>query len=301
MPNPNGSLEVQLNGAAAVSATDVWAVGASAGAVGGYSTLIEHWNGSSWAIVPSPAPPNSSAALFGVAALSSSNVWAVGTYHPDSDGLYPGLTLVLHWNGVKWKRVASPNPGQPGKGLAAVAAISPRSVWAVGTYTGTKGAGELGTSRTLTLHWNGRKWKQVPSPNLSGNNALMAVAAVGRNDVEAVGGGKAGCGCKGGGTKRLLAEHWNGHTWRIEPVSSGFPGSNSQALTSLGVASGGDVWAVGYHQDSTNLCYYGLIEHWDGSYWSVVPSLNPDADHFSEVAAASPAAVWAVGTSGVGC
>ena len=303
MPAPSGTdVEVRLNSLAAISADDVWAVGgwAAAGRFNGsYGTLIEHWDGSSWAIVPSPTP-GYAAQLSAVAAVSAANVWAVGSLaHSSAADISSSRTLVLHWNGQKWKQVPSPNPGHylhPSTRLSGVAAVSPRSVWAVGTYSGR------GATATLTLHWNGLKWKRVPSPNLSGGNALMAVASVGRNDVWAVGGYGGGCGCKGGGlTRKPLAEHWNGHTWRIVPARSGYPRSNDQALTSLAVVAVDDIWTVGYHQNSTDLCYHGLVEHWDGSAWTPMSSQNPDSDHFSEIAAASPAAVWAVGTSYVGC
>ena len=41
--------------------------------------------------------------LFGVAATSASNAWAVGTSS--------GKTLIVHWNGASWTQVASPSPG----------------------------------------------------------------------------------------------------------------------------------------------------------------------------------------------
>jgi hypothetical protein len=42
------------------------------------NTLILHWNGTTWAQVPSPSPGDSSNTLWGVAATSASNAWAVG-------------------------------------------------------------------------------------------------------------------------------------------------------------------------------------------------------------------------------
>src|SRR4051812_42239449 len=44
----------ELSGIAAVSPTDVWAVGEQRAADGVNRTLTEHWNGSSWQVVPSP-------------------------------------------------------------------------------------------------------------------------------------------------------------------------------------------------------------------------------------------------------
>jgi hypothetical protein len=58
---------------AATSTRSAWAVGTD-----GDSTLIMHWNGTSWARVPSPSPGTTENFLGGVAAASAGNVWAVG-------------------------------------------------------------------------------------------------------------------------------------------------------------------------------------------------------------------------------
>src|SRR6476620_2934177 len=64
--SPNsGTASNDLYGIAALSATDMWAVG---GVVS--QTLTMHWDGTQWTIVPSPGP----GALYGVTAISSANV-----------------------------------------------------------------------------------------------------------------------------------------------------------------------------------------------------------------------------------
>src|SRR5204862_547524 len=92
-----GSRSSYLSGVAAVSANDIWAVGGS---------LIEHWDGSNWSVVPSPSPSAGYSNLYGVAAVSANDVWAVG-----SSGYDPFQTLTEHWNGRSWSVVPSPNPG----------------------------------------------------------------------------------------------------------------------------------------------------------------------------------------------
>src|SRR5579872_1472618 len=66
----------ELNGVAAVSANDVWAVG-DADSLG--QTLVEQWNGSSWQMVASPNAGTYNA-LYGVTAISATDVWAVGFF-----------------------------------------------------------------------------------------------------------------------------------------------------------------------------------------------------------------------------
>src|SRR6266567_3297398 len=78
-PNP-GSVN-DLNGVAAVSASDVWAVGEFINASNVNQTLIEHWNGHKWSVVPSPNVGTHNNELFGVTAVSATDVWAVGFFN----------------------------------------------------------------------------------------------------------------------------------------------------------------------------------------------------------------------------
>jgi hypothetical protein len=81
-PNPGGSANGHnLFGVHAVSASNAWAVGIYFNGTAN-QTLVLHWNGTSWKRVPSPNPGGSSHdnVLFGVAASSPTNIWAVGDY-----------------------------------------------------------------------------------------------------------------------------------------------------------------------------------------------------------------------------
>jgi hypothetical protein len=79
-PNPNLGGPSTLQGIAAISANDVWAVGTSGGAgvVPSEKTLTEHWDGTSWSIIPSPSPAQDQNELDAVTALSDGTVAAVG-------------------------------------------------------------------------------------------------------------------------------------------------------------------------------------------------------------------------------
>lgn len=130
-----------LEGVTAVSgnANDIWAVGKyyNPGTPHGYHTLVEHWDGSSWKVVKSPDPGGmgGNPILYAVAAVSASDVWAVG-YSINPNAAY--LTLIVHWDGSNWSVVPSPNPGGEANGdasvLYGVAAASAHNVQAVGYY-----------------------------------------------------------------------------------------------------------------------------------------------------------------------
>ena len=114
-----------------------WAVGEDVGAgtaVGG-STLIEHWNGTTWSIVPSPTP-GAYPELSGVVGRSASDVYAVGTNLPSVNG-GPEQALILRWNGTAW---SADSNGVFGGALAAAATFpGAASEWAVGRGSGNQG------------------------------------------------------------------------------------------------------------------------------------------------------------------
>jgi hypothetical protein len=50
----------QLIGSAAISSSDIWAVGDIVSSPG-FTTLAEHFDGTSWSVVPTPTPKRDSA------------------------------------------------------------------------------------------------------------------------------------------------------------------------------------------------------------------------------------------------
>ena len=96
-PSPNpGSERNGFYGVAATSACNAWAVGYYEN-VGGHSRpLVERWNGKAWKVQKSAEPSKGDTMLLGVAALSASDAWAVGSVpHPQG-------VMVEHWNGTAW-------------------------------------------------------------------------------------------------------------------------------------------------------------------------------------------------------
>ena len=285
MPTPRGASGVNLYGAAAVSASDIWAVGswADSGPGDGLVPLIEHWDGTAWSLVRSPVLPtpveNHGAQLYGVTAVSASDVWAVGYI-----GYGSHRSLILHWNGTSWTRVPAPHSGSH-SGLSGVATLSPTKVWAVGTFHFIHDKRVF--TQPFALRWNGRIWQKMPNIHAG---SLLAVGG-GNNDIWAVGGHT------NGGTGQALIEHWNGRHWKTFSAHAGYPSSIREPLSGIAVLPGDEIWAVGYHQDQHSLQSQTLIEHFDHGAWSGVSSMNPaNDDWFAGVAAAAPTAVWAVGT-----
>jgi hypothetical protein len=106
-PSP-GADNNELSGVAVLSPCDAWTVGSLNNSSGLQQTLVEHWNGTAWTVVPSPDPGSLDDALAGVRAVSASDIWAVG-----ADDI-PGIeqTLIVHWDGHTWSHVTSPALGR---------------------------------------------------------------------------------------------------------------------------------------------------------------------------------------------
>ncbi len=273
---------------AATSASNAWAVGHYAVSTAD-QTLIDHWDGSAWCQAASPDPGGSGRdnALSSVSATSRSNAWAVG-YYVNSKQVEQ--TLILHWNGTAWKRVASPDPGGTSRwnALSGVSVTAPSNAWAVGYYVNSKHV-----AQTLALHWNGTAWRTVSSPDIGTNNELIAVKAVSKSSAWAVGYHD---------TKAYVAQtmivHWNGTAWRT--MASPNPAGTSYAnyLSGVTATSSSNAWAVGHYSDGT--AARTLIAHWNGTAWKRVASPDPGTLSYEDdvlygVAATSSSDAWAVG------
>ena len=220
-----------LNGVAALSPSNVWAVGRAEFEDFSRHTLIEHWNGNAWKLVDGPTSP--STRLNGIAALRASNIWAVGVNGQD--------TLTVHWDGTTWTVVPSPNANVQNT-LTGVAAVATNDVWAVGSAIKDPYDG-YSVSKTLIEHWDGTAWTIVKSPNVGqGNNALLAIAARSAHEIFAVGyyddvTGEIPI-------RTTLVLHWNGRRW--SRVASANRGTGDNWLTAVVAPAGTtDAWASG--------------------------------------------------------
>jgi hypothetical protein len=165
-PNPGGTAtgdENVLNGLACSSSTSCWAVGFD-GPEKPFVPVNEmlHWNGKKWFTTKVPDPATGTGAqnqLLWDTCVSSIDCWAVGYHGHETSSTILFRNDTLHWNGVKWSHVSSPNPGGTAtvgfNGLAGIRCTSASNCWAVGVRL--KG----GHIADEFLHWNGAKWTSV--------------------------------------------------------------------------------------------------------------------------------------------
>jgi hypothetical protein len=229
VPSPNaGPGDDFLTGVAAVAANDAWAVGVRTRTSGGHAPLVEQWDGTSWSIVPSPRHHGSSeTSLSDVAAVSSTDVWAVGTYYAGQKHQYQ--PFAEHWDGNLWSKVPVASPGV-NFSLSSLTAIATDDVWAVG-YSSSGGG-------PFADHWNGLSWSVVATTNPGPNSLLLGVAVAG-DSLYATG-------VADPGPENTLAEMWTGASFQVMSTPN-VNGDTFDNVLHRAASDGTTVWAVGNH------------------------------------------------------
>jgi hypothetical protein len=246
------------------------------------STTTETGSGGGWSVVPTVKLGTNDNSFGGLAVVSSSDVWAVGNYLPDTPASNQDATLSLaaHFDGAHWTWTPTPNVGPNYNTLFGVAAV-PGQAWAVG----------VAQDSTFHVHalveaWNGSAWQVAATPRLNTRRDLLfSAAATATGDVWAVGEQQ-----DLSGRFATLAEHFDGHTWSVVPTPN--PGTSGNHLDAVAADGPDDVWAVGQRNDATTDA--PLVEHWDGRQWNVVPVATSGGAVLDAVTIRG-GEVWAVG------
>ncbi|CAL9391706.1 hypothetical protein [Streptomyces sp. enrichment culture] len=128
--------------------------------------MLQHWDGEAWHLVP--VPDAASLWTYSVNALADDDVWVSGYTSDDRPAM-------LHYDGSSWSRVPVPYDGVNGE-LTDLEARGPNDVWAAGR----KLVDDEDPGHALLAHWDGRTWKQVPTPADAGrvNDLTLAPAGV---------------------------------------------------------------------------------------------------------------------------
>ena len=259
--------------ASASSPNDIWAVG--------QSTI--HFDGKKWTVFPAPRiKGDNTGFLQGVVAISPSLAWTAGNVIAPE----PNAGQVIEqWNRTKWSVFPGPKFGKGDQAqVLAMTATSANDVWAIGGL-----ATDAGQGFDLFEHFDGSAWTATTVP---AGGSLDGASADATNDAWAVG--------FNGGT---FAMHWDGTNWTIVATPNVGEGPN-KFYAVLALASN-DAWAVGSStplaapQQSATLT---LIEHWDGTSWTVVPSPNVGPNSVNQsnrlfgLTANSANDIWAFGS-----
>ena len=141
-------------------------------------------------------------------------------------------------------------------------------------------------------HWDDSSWTELSTPGFGEaiEGSLVDVSADTHDDAWAVG-------SKGQPSfrdRQVVAEHWDGTSWTASPAPDA---SFNDVLAGVSALKPNDVWAVGSYSTGGTGRNHMLIEHWDGSAWTIVPHQDILGELDAVEAIASNDA-WAVGSSG---
>jgi hypothetical protein len=281
-PNPAGFDFGEFNAVSCASANFCMAVGFAHSSPDTYRTLAEAWNGTSWAIEPTPTP-GSGGHLDSVSCTSPTRCIAGGL---------TGLgQLAEQWNGSAWKVMTLTE--LPDADFGGISCTQATACTAVGIQLVS---GPTSSDwRTLAEHWNGSTWTVETTANTAGNqDTLNAVSCLNTSSCVSV--GSYG---QGGLTSYAFSAAWNGTTWTAEKAPYR-TGTNGDYLTGISCFTATSCIAAGFTQTgSYNSGYKTLVDQWNRSSWTTLPSPTiPAGDAFFEVnsaSCASPTVCAAVG------
>src|SRR5215469_7128522 len=284
-PLPNvGLQENVLLGVSMPSPGKAWAVGYFVNGKFEQQTLILHFDGSGWSVVPSPSPGAQQNILYGVAAVSDSDVWAVGGQQ-DSNGLWH--TLTEHWDGSEWSVVDAVDAGVNGNQFYGVKAVSTNDVYAVGQQADAGFPGQA-----LIEHWNGRSWTVISSPADAATALPLGVTAtassltvVGQQETD---------------TAPYTTYVAAGAPNRLSIQTTPNTGAGENDLFGVTKAADGSSWAVGWDIDPATDNHNPLVLQGINGVWSLVPSPSFGAGSdsgFAAITAIPGGGLWAVGVT----
>lgn len=197
----------------AVGSGEVWLT-ASSGYGAGEQTRIARWDGTSWTSLGSV--PNGR--VVDLKAFAPDDVWAL-----------VGANEAAHWDGTRWTTTRP-----PAHGLASLDGTAPDDLWAVG-YRDTGGgdderAGETEYTQPAAVHWDGRTWKAVETPEYhfpepvppEPGASLSLVVALAADDVRAYGSHTFNHG-EGGDEPddEAVRIRWDGRAWVRQEAAAG--------------------------------------------------------------------------------
>jgi hypothetical protein len=259
---PSGA---HLNAISATTSGDAWIVGTMPAPSGGSNhqqqrtrTLTVHWNGTSWAVVPSPNPSPDINQGESVVDISPTDAWLVG----DTQTASRRATLTMHWDGTIWSVASSPNPGDRRYlDLVNVADDGDGHLWAVGDY---RLAHSPTRYRPLFLRLVGNGWRRAPGPANSSTWALSAISGRSPTELWASGGTT-------GGQTYFIDRH-DAHGWTAQTLPRPRREvDHSAQLIDIVAISQTDAWATGQYFLRSGHRHFrsaGLLLHWNGTSWS---------------------------------
>ena len=249
---------------------------------------VDRWNGTTWTVSTTLSLDADGNTLTGVACASATACVAVGWIgEPERDAAVQ--SFIERWNGAGWTTdPVGTHPAAAPSALTAASCVQGGMCFAVGWQPGGEGQ-----SGPLIERRFGDDWRTVTSP-ARGAATLTGVSCLRSSTCFAV-----GSYAPDARDTRTLVERWNGRSWVLVDSPNPDTAGGTRANRLLSVSCPTLVcFAVGSVGSGTAR---PLIERWDGSKWTVVPSATVVGSSVLEaVSCSSPTKCFAVGRSSNG-
>lgn len=192
------------------------------------------------------------------------------------------LTLAEHWDGASW--TATPTPAFAGAAVSqatGAACGSSSRCFVTGLYFDNSSGAEL----PLLERYDGTRWtiQAISLPAGAVGGVLFDVSCTAPNACTAVGEAFTPTG------ELAYAERWNGLQWTLQSV----PGQSGlgTALGSVSCTAVDACMAAGAFLDNFTGTLTTLAEFWNGSKWSIEPTVNKSGNYSSYLYGVSCGAV----------
>ena len=190
-PSPTWNVDCGLDAIAATASGYVVAVGNHFHpGEAGHETFVVEWDGKAWIQLDSPTQPNGSGSRFvDVELLGEDDFWAVGSW-PGIGFVGSTAPLAARWDGSSWDVHQPPIDPElfsfEWNNLAAVSAVAPDDVWAVGGHLSptcpttptsftTTGASGRSSNRDPNLSTAERTTSWPCRPTMSGSRSTSPI------------------------------------------------------------------------------------------------------------------------------
>jgi hypothetical protein len=213
--------------------TDVWAFGQT---TAGRNFVARRHDGH-WKKVKAPNFGGHYGQPEAIAAGSSRTVWLIGARQLSHS--IQQVPAIWRWNGKRFTLEKLPKMQEGDVTFNSISASSATNAWAVGGLY-------LPNDTLIALHWNGKKWLAVATPDGAGLNQVGTSSSTNAWALGATG----------------AFDRWNGTTW----IADGTQPTGVQ-LNAIATTSPKLVYAVGFNSTTSK----PVIMKFNGTTWSNAP------------------------------
>lgn len=252
--------------------------------------LAEQWDGTTWAIEPTPLPTGATwVSLADVSCPSPNSCIAVGGYIKGGVNAQE-QPLAEQWNGMSWSVLTTPNPhAENGSSFNSIDCVGVGECEVVGDYA----FADVDQS-IIAYSFDGGVWASQKPVNPGGqdinsDNSVSCVTA-------------AACTAVGSWTNNGalgLAQYWDGTSWNRQTLPHP-PKSVTNQLSGVSCVAAIACTAVGESGNNLNdFPSFTLVDQWNGTSWQLVPtpSIAGTSDSLAGVSCITPLKCVAVGSS----